>query len=141
MEVARGGALSFTLKDTEMADAALADLVAASGATTLDDVSVAHHCAQVSLPGGQLDHGGSDRETLACLASAAKAGADILVSPCVLCYSALNRYQRTLDPRDPVRRVSVLHLVQLLGAACASTPTHVGLRHSTSSAQQILPFG
>jgi Cysteine-rich domain len=105
----QGGTLTYALKDTEAPDAALAGLVAATGVDVLDDVSVAQKCADVAIPDR---HGGSS-----CLASVAALEANILVTPCVLCYGALTRMQQGLASGDRARRVRVLHLTQFLANA------------------------
>ncbi len=88
----------------------------------LADVSVAGQCAEVSLPGGKPGHAGDAKVAVRCLALAAEAGADALVTPCARCYSALRRYQRTMDRSDNDRYIPVLHIAQLLDLACTSGP-------------------
>jgi len=69
-------------------------------------VSVTQHCADVAIPDG--------RGGLSCLASAAALDANILVTPCVLCYGALTRMRQGLASSDRARGVRVLHLAQFL---------------------------
>jgi hypothetical protein len=106
----QGGRLSLSQKDTEAPDGALADLVAASGAEVLDDVSVSRQCAGIAIPDGLP----ADGRGPLCLTSAADIGANVLVTPCVLCYSALTRMQQGLASGDKARGVRVLHLAQFL---------------------------
>ena len=138
VEFSQGGSFSFTRKNTSEADSALATLVAASGATVLEDVSSTCQSAKTFLPGGQLGTHKGAGETLPCLAEAARAGANVVVTPCVLCYSDLNRYQRMLSRGDPARSMPVLHLAQFLGMVSAVAAEHLGLGQTAVPARQLL---
>ena len=118
-------------------DAGLADLVGTTGATALLDASVAGRCGTLHLRPARTGAAPDAR----CLTLAAEAGADVLVTPCFLCFGDLNHYQRTLDHADPARGIPVLHLSQLLGVACAVAPLRLDLTHTTASARRVLaPF-
>lgn len=115
-------------------DTGMADLIATTGATVLADVSLdGHgHCATVQLRRAGVG------PVARCLALAAQGGADLLVTPCFLCFSDLNHYQRTLERADPARNIPVLHLSQILGVACGVAPLQLDLTRTTASARCVL---
>lgn len=71
------------------------------------------------------------RMTAAAVSSAAKAGADCLLTPCPLCQMQLDMYQPdALSPACGDRPVPVLHLAQLVGRALGVGKKAMGLgRH------------
>ena len=125
-------------EDAGLADLVdLVDLVGTTGATALLDVSAAGRCGTLHLRPARTRPAPDVR----CLTLAAEAGADVLVTPCFLCFGDLNHYQRTLDRADPARDIPVLHLSQMLGVACAVAPLRLDLTHTTASARRVLaPF-
>lgn len=120
---------------------ALSGLVSATGATSIGDASARGACAMHPLlKRGALPLMGASG-TAPCLAAAARAGADVVVTPCFLCFMGLNSYQRRLPVADPARGVPVLHLSQLLGVACEVSPRNLSLSNTTVSARRVLnPF-
>ncbi|HEY8285600.1 MAG TPA: heterodisulfide reductase-related iron-sulfur binding cluster [Chloroflexota bacterium] len=122
------------------ADSALVQLITAAGAAPLQDVSIAGKCADIPLVSGtaRID---ADSPAPACLTLAASAGADLLVTPCFLCFGYLNDRQRRLDRGDPARSVPVLHLSQMLGLACGVAPSRLVLeRLAVPSRRLFAPF-
>lgn len=119
----------------------LAGLVTAAGANSIGDASVRGTCAaHPLLKRGPLPFMGASGAA-PCLAAAARAGAEVLVTPCFLCFIGLNSYQRRLPATDPARGVPVLHLSQLLGVACEVSPRSLDLSNITVSARRVLtPF-
>lgn len=114
---------------------ALADLIAMTGAEPLEEVSVAGRCVESPLlPRPANRH--PDAPT--CLALAAQAGVDVLVTSCFLCFGELNERQRHLDRADPARSVPVLHLAQLLGVASGVAPLRLELGRLAVSARRVL---
>lgn len=116
----------------------LADLIAATGATALPDVSVTGRCAAVHVRPAWIGPAPGAAPDVRCLALAAQSGADLLVTPCFLCFSDLNHYQRTLDRAHPARCIPVLHLAQVLGVACGVAPLRLDLARTTVSARRVL---
>lgn len=116
----------------------LANLIAMAGAEALEDVSVAGRCVEAPLlPASATPEAGAP----ACLALAARVGAEVVVTPCFLCFGELNERQRHLDRADPARSVPVLHLAHLLGVACGVAPLPLELGRLTVSARRVLaPF-
>ena len=113
--------------------AVLGRILAYTGAAILGDVSVAAEEEAAALTPGQPDIPSSR-----CISLAAAAGADVLVTPCDLCFSDLNRLQRTLQADDPARAVPVFHLAQILGLAFDSNPGRLGLGATAVSARRVL---
>lgn len=119
----------------------LHDVVAVSGADLASDVSEPGRCAEHPLLGGLRGRFMGGARSAPCLALAARARADVLVTPCFLCFIALNRYQRGLAAGDPGRDVPVLHVSQLIGVACEVAPGRLDLTRTTVSARRALqPF-
>lgn len=117
---------------------ALAGLIAVTGAASIEDVSIAGHCAETPLLPAPANR---QAEPPPCLAVAARSGIDVLVTPCFLCFGVLNERQRRLSRDDPARSVPVLHLAQLLGMACGAAPVDLELSRITARARHILaPF-
>lgn len=116
---------------------ALSSLVAATGAVSVGDASAAGNCQAYPL----LKRTAPFRRgsgSAPCLAAAARAGVDVLVTPCFLCFMGLNSYQRGLPAADPARSIPVLHLSQLLGVACEVAPNNLDLSNTTASARRAL---
>jgi Fe-S oxidoreductase len=111
----------------------LGRIVAYTGAVVLRDVSAISdqngNALTPEQPGVALRHS---------IALAAEAGADLVVTPCHLCFSDLNRLQRTLQTHDPARSVPVFHLAQLLGLALDGNPVRLGLGDTAVSARKVL---
>ena len=61
-----------------------------------------------------------------CLTNAAKAMADMLVTPCTLCHLSLDGYQKPAN-RSNRSDIPVLHLAQMLGLALGIKPRKLGL--------------
>lgn len=123
------------------APSGLADLIATTGAMALPDVSVTGRCATVHLRHAWNRPAPGAAPDVRCLALAAQSGADLLVTPCFLCFSDLNQYQRTLHRADPARGIPVLHLSQVLGVACGVAPLRLDLARTTAPARRVLtPF-
>lgn len=121
--------------------AALANVVATVGAQRAPDVSLSGHCAEVALPMGLSRFVSGRRQPAPCLALAVQAGADVLVTPCFLCYMGLNGQQRALPGTHPGRGIPVLHISQLVGLACEASPRRLELARTTVSARRALsPF-
>jgi heterodisulfide reductase subunit B len=119
-------------------DKGLADLIAMTGAEPLEEVSVAGRCTETPLLPMLANH---QADAPACLALAARAGVDAMVTPCFLCFGALNERQRQLNRNDPIRSVPVLHMAQMLGMACGVAPLRLDLGHLAASARRVLaPF-
>jgi succinate dehydrogenase / fumarate reductase cytochrome b subunit len=117
---------------------ALAGLIAVTGAEPLEDVGIEGRCAETPLLPAPT---GGNAEAPPCLRVAARAGIDLLVTPCFLCFGTLNDRQRRLGRRDPARSVPVLHLAQLLGMACGAAPMDLKLHYLTAPARRVLaPF-
>lgn len=136
------GAVTRTDRPADAADiAALAHVMAATGAEITRDVSVDGHCAGVALPMGMRGRVAGRRQPSPCLSLAARAGADVLVTSCFLCYMGLNSHQRALPRAHPGRSVPVLHMSQLVGLACEVSPRRLELTRTTVSARRVLhPF-
>ena len=117
---------------------ALSSLVAATGAVSVGDASAAGQCQAYPLlkrASGPFRRGSG---AAPCLAAAARAGVDMVVTPCFLCFMGLNSYQRGLPATDPARSIPVLHLSQLLGVACEVAPNNLDLSNTTASARRAL---
>lgn len=122
-------------------DVGLANLIATTGAMALPDVSVTGCCAAVHVRDAWIGPAPEAAPDVRCLALAAQNGADLVVTPCFLCFSDLNHYQRTLERADPARDIPVLHLSQVLGVACGVAPLRLDLARTTASARRVLaPF-
>jgi heterodisulfide reductase subunit B len=111
----------------------LGRILAYTGAAILGDVSVAAEKEEAAPSPGQ-----PDIPLRSCISLAVAAGADVLVTPCDLCFSDLNRLQRTLPVGDPARAVPVFHLAQILGLAFDSNPGRMGLGATAVSARKVL---
>jgi len=113
-------------------------ILAGLGATITVNASAAGRCAEVPVsinPPSRL----ARRPRLApCLQVAAESDADVLVTPCYLCYACLNGQQRVLPASHPARGVSVLHLSQLVGLTCELDPSKLGLARITVSPRRAL---
>jgi succinate dehydrogenase / fumarate reductase cytochrome b subunit len=115
----------------------LSRLVTITGAAAQVDVSIPGTCAQTPLP----LPGNSRTNTPDCLMEAIKADADLVVTPCFLCFHGLHAQQRRMSDRDPARSLPVLHLAQLLGIACGIAPVHLALDRLGAPARRVLlPF-
>jgi heterodisulfide reductase subunit B len=112
-------------------------LVAATGAVPLHDVSIVGRCADTSIV-PVLAGAGAGSTAPHCLTLAAGAGADMLVTPCFLCFAYLNELQGRLERGDPARRVPVLYLSQLLGLACGVAPGHLELERLAVPSRRAL---
>lgn len=125
------------------AAALLSGLMQTIGATATRDVSLAGRCAEVALPMAMGLRGRMNRRARPspCLELAARAGANVLVTPCFLCFIGLNNQQSALPRTHPARDVPVLHVSQLAGVACAVSPKHLELTRTAVSARRALnPF-
>lgn len=125
------------------AAALLTALMQTIGATATRDVSLAGRCAEIPLPLAMSLRGRMSRRSrpAPCLELAARAGANVLVTPCFLCFIGLNNQQSALPHAHPARDVPVLHLSQLVGVACAVSPKHLELIRTAVSARRALnPF-
>lgn len=120
--------------------ALLAALVQTIGATVTRDVSLAGRCAEVPLSMATSLRGRMSRRSRPspCLELAARSGANVLVTPCFLCFIGLNNQQSALPRTHPARDVPVLHLSQLAGVACAVSPRHLELTRTAVSARRAL---
>lgn len=112
----------------------LADLLAMTGATVGEEVSAAGYCAETPLLPATIPFTGAPP----CLSRAVQDGANLVVTPCFLCFGTLNERQRRLDRQDPVRSVPVLHLAHLLGVACGAAPARLGLGAVAVSTRHLL---
>jgi Fe-S oxidoreductase len=126
MPAARAGSATLT---AEVASPVVscATIAGWTGAQVLSDP----HLAGAEFPaGGDSLHEG--------LRAAVSAGAEVLVTPCHLCFSQYNRLQRTLGRDDPARDLPVLHLAQMLGMACNAAPMSIGLTSTAASGKRVL---
>ncbi len=108
------------------------------GATITADVSRSGRCSEVPLPAGRPSRFARRTRPAPCLQAAADSGAEVLVTPCYLCYAGLNGQQSALASSHPARRVSVLHLSQIAGLACEIDPKKLGLARSAVSPRRAL---
>jgi succinate dehydrogenase / fumarate reductase cytochrome b subunit len=72
------------------------------------------------------------------IASAAKAGAEVIVTPCPLCQMQLDMYQpegRTAAQNDA--ELPVLHLPQLIGLALGMSKNDLGIQRHVSAADKV----
>lgn len=116
---------------------ALETIVAACGGAAVD------HPARLSCCGWPVAY--SREKTAGALAgavveSARGAGADVIVTPCPLCQSSLERVQ--LGRASGVPPVPVLHLPQLVGLALGLQPDALGLeRHAVETGLVLARLG
>jgi succinate dehydrogenase / fumarate reductase cytochrome b subunit len=61
-------------------------------------------------------------------------GAECLVTPCPLCHTALDSYQRKAFKED---QIPILHLSQLIGLAIGFSPKELGMHRHVISAENI----
>jgi heterodisulfide reductase subunit B len=134
----RGAVIRVDKPADPAAPQALANLVTAVGAASTPDVSLQGHCAEIPLIGGLRERVLGRSKASPCLTLAAEAEANVLVTPCFLCFMGLNNQQRFLPRVHPAREVPVLHISQLVGLACEIAPNRLELGSTAVSARRAL---
>lgn len=116
----------------------LAELVRTVGANDAGDISVPGRCPEHGLVLNLKDRLLGAPASAPCLTVAAQAGADVVVTPCFLCYIGLNGYQKGLDRNNPARAIPVFYLAQLVGLACDIAPLDLSLSSTAAPARRVL---
>jgi heterodisulfide reductase subunit B len=134
----RGAVIRVDKPADPAAPKAMANLLTAVGATSMQDVSLEGHCAEIPLFSSLRERVMGRAKAPPCLTLAAEAEADVLATPCFLCFLGLNGQQRFLPRAHPGREVPVLYVAQLMGLACEIAANRLGLSSTAVSARRAL---